>query len=563
MKRLSVLVIALAAGALLSGTTQAQPDKFLGRNVKDWQKDLKSATATTRANAAFALGKIGPEADEALPALVQLLREDKDAGVRDAAAMAIGRIVKRGLADADVINVLCDLLTKDPDHKVKRSAAVALGQCAKESPQVRAALEKALDDGSKGVKQNAAWALGEVCENAAEPPVSGLRKALADNDWLVKRDAAIALGKLHAKDRVRVAVPDLADCVKHDYIELKKAACYALVELITPKDTKAVRILVECCKNPKEDIEVRGNAALALSNVGGEEAKVAAPVLLTLLRSNDLELKRRAALAFRSTGEAGKVAENDLIAALKHKDTEMRYNAAMALGGVKSHKAVPALVERIADTQETEQVRVAGAVALLDIDKCNEAVAAVPRLIEILDNPKQPAIVRWRILWSLRVHKDDLLKYDQLFTTMTKILTEPNLKTVTSSSGHNSGKMLRYDCAFLLGVLKAEKAPAEVLAVLQEFLQDDSIRIYTGSTATGGGAKVEGSGGGKGTVSERGDEDGRIMAIKALERIGPDRVKGHKDILEQLHKMAANNSMFEPQIRQAAQQALAKLEPKK
>jgi hypothetical protein len=195
---------------------------------------------------------------------------------------------------------------------------------------------------------------------------------------------------------------------------------------------------------------------------------------------------------------------------------------------------------------------VAAAVALLTIGDCKEAVAVVPQLIEVLDDPKQPAIVRWRLLWSLRVHQGALKKYDKLFSAMSKALTEPGLKEA------KSGKMLRYDCAFLLSVLWQKEAPDAVLPVLQDFLHDDTIRIYTGITGTVGGAKVEGSGGSKGTVSEEGFEDGRIMAIEALDRLGHQRVMAHPEIIAQLQKMAANNSKFEDRVREKSGNLLTK-----
>jgi HEAT repeat protein len=553
MQRICAILLVLGAAALAAGPGRAS-DKFLGKTAAEWQKDLGSDKAPVRASAAFALGKIGPDANAALPALTAALRQDKDASVRDAAALAVGRIVKRGQAPADLVNALCDLLAKDADVKVKRSAAVALGQCASDTPQVRGALEKAAADPSKGLKQNAAWALGELCEKAKNPPVAALRTALGDSDKLVKRDAAIALGKLEDHDAARKAVPDLVACVNHEYIELQKAACFALVELVEPGDKKTAEILAKICKDKDKDLEVRQNAALALSNIGGPEARAGAEVLLEVLQKGDLDLKRRAALAFRNTGEAGKIAQDDLIALLKHRDDELRYNSTVALGGLKSGKAVPALVERMADMQEKENVRIASAVSLFDIGKCPEAAAAVPKLIEILQNPKQPAVVRWRLLWALRVHQGDLLKYDQLFTTMKNVLGEQGLQEQMSSSGHASGKMLRYDCAFLLSVLKQKAAPDEVVPVLKDFLYDDHIRIYTGVKTGTGGAKVEGGGGGGGSVNEQGDQDGRIMAIKAIQQLGHDRVKGNAAILDQLRKMTM--PPFEPEIREAAQAVL-------
>jgi HEAT repeat protein len=548
MQRTSVLLV--LAAALAAGPARAS-DQFLGKTAAEWQKDLTSDKAAVRASAAFALGKIGPDANAALPALTAALRQDKDAAVRDAAAVAVGRIARRGQADAAVIDALCQALAADPDVKVKRSAAVALGQCATDTPQVRAALEKAALDPSKGLKQNAAWALGELCEKAKEPPVAALRAALADADKLVKRDAAAALGKLQAREAVRPAVPDLLACLGHDYLELKKAACVALVELVRPEDVQAAQVLAGVCSNLKEDIEVRFNAALALSNVGGSHAAAAVEILHDVLRVGDLDLKRRAALALRNTGTAGKVAEDTLLTALKHPDDRLRHNAAVALGGIKSTRAVPALVERLADPREQEPIRVSAAVALFGVGLCPEAVAAVPKLLEVLEDPNQPALVRGRVLWALRVHREELLKYDRLFVAMKKVLAEPGLKY---QRRQKSGKMLRYDCAFLLGVLKGPGVPEEALPVLHQFLHDNRIRIFTG-IGSSARPRLPEQQGDDAEVVEEGTQDGRIMAIKALERVGHDRAKAHRRMIAQL-RLLSDGPAFEPEIRDAARTVL-------
>jgi HEAT repeat protein len=555
MNRLLVLMVALFAGVLLSGTGLSLADNFLGRSADQWQNDLGSADDTTRTNAAFALGKIGSEADLALPALVRLLQEDKNAGVREAAALAIGRIVRRG-GSGDAIKALCAALASDVDYTVKRSAAVALGQIAVDTPEVRGTLEKALDDQpadgrGKGLKQNVAWALGEVCEKAGKPPVTSLRKALRDSDKLVKRDAAIAIGKLAAKDAAQAAVPDLVACVGHDYLELRKAACFSLVELVGPNDDAARRALAKVCGNPKEDVEILCNAALALGNIGGPEAKAAVPILRDMLKGNSLDLKKRAALGFRHMGETAKQALPELLNALKHEDAGLRYNVAVALGGLKFPEAVPALVERIVDDKEKEQVRAAACMALQTTGLCDQAIAAVNALVGVLDNPKQPVLVRERILWSLRVHNTDLLKYDTVLNAMTKLLTEPGLKTRQSSTGQNSGKMLWYDTAFLLGVLMGPEAPEAVMPVLQEFMGDDHVRIFLGLKVASTGTGKERPMSDKSTVNESGDSDGRIMALKALGRIGKDRVMVNVAIMNQLRKMRAGPP-FEPEIQQEA-----------
>jgi HEAT repeat protein len=556
-------ILLTVAGLLLP--VVPSPADYLGKSAAQWQAELASKDLKVKRGAAFALGKLGAQALGSVPALTTCLQNDKDAGVRETAAYALGQILPRGRAAPGVVKLLLAHLAADADPRVKRSAAVALGHCADDSAEVRVALEKALNDADAGVRQNAVWALGELCQQSETAPIDSFRKALKDSDKLIKRDAALALGKIityqatdnenaDARERHRVAavrelaqpaVADLLACVKHDYLELRKAACGTLADLVHAKHTEAIPILAQACKD--EDLEVKRNAALALASIGGKGTEPAIPVLQEALRNGDIEVKRLAALAFRNLGPAAKGALPDLRKALTHADDELRYSAALGMGGLKKEAApaVPDLVRRVTDDKEKLNVRVASAMALQVIGACDEATDAVGSLVKILDDPKQPPRVRERVLWALRVHGNDLTNYEDVFTAMKKILTEPGL----GESGGRSGKMLRYDSAFLLGVFKQSQTPDEVFPVLLSFLKDTTIRIYTGLQGPTGGVK-EGSSS-KGNVSEQGGEDGRKMAIQALKRIGAGRVKSHPEILAQVRSLR-DDPEIQAKLREAA-----------
>jgi len=75
----------------------------------------------SRRAAAYALGKMGPEAKMAIPALTELLR-DKDTEVRQAAAYALGAM---GPEANTAIPALTELL-KDEYEQVRKAAAEAL-----------------------------------------------------------------------------------------------------------------------------------------------------------------------------------------------------------------------------------------------------------------------------------------------------------------------------------------------------------------------------------------------------------------------------------------------------
>src|SRR5262245_23799331 len=51
---------------------------YEGRRVRSWLEQLKSDDREARAQAIFALGAIGPGAEEAVPALTTILQQDDD-----------------------------------------------------------------------------------------------------------------------------------------------------------------------------------------------------------------------------------------------------------------------------------------------------------------------------------------------------------------------------------------------------------------------------------------------------------------------------------------------------
>src|SRR5437870_4709253 len=102
MRRLHGLVAAGLALACLPCMVRGQ--QFLGKNAQQWQAELAAGkSAAERRSAAFALGKIGKGAREALGNLTARL-DDLDADVREATAFAIGEICDAaGIAPPDAL----------------------------------------------------------------------------------------------------------------------------------------------------------------------------------------------------------------------------------------------------------------------------------------------------------------------------------------------------------------------------------------------------------------------------------------------------------------------------
>ena len=91
------------------------------KRVEDWTEMLRDANVVARCTAARALGQMGAQARDALPALLQAL-QDREPLVRDAVAEAIGCI---GPDSQDAILALMHALT-DTNSFVQATAAKAL-----------------------------------------------------------------------------------------------------------------------------------------------------------------------------------------------------------------------------------------------------------------------------------------------------------------------------------------------------------------------------------------------------------------------------------------------------
>ena len=545
----------LLAIVILFGLTSADraAAQFLGKDVADWTRDLDTDDARARRNAAFALGKLGAAATPAVPSLQRTLTGDKDAKVREAAAFAIGEIGQRVQRTASlgktVVGTLMAALSDD-DPLVRRSALYALGSLV-DSSGARPEVEKLLDDRSPEVRQNAAWALGRMGSGA----VARLGSALRDPDTLVKRDAAGSLGLIAQTDPtgVRAALGELAGLANHSDAEVKKAALAAIILCIGPEDARNERVLQPLQRALLDgDEEVRRNAAFALCNVGGASAAPALDVLLESLRHGDLDLKRQAATGIRNLGSHAQKALPDLEAALKQNDPQLRGAAALALGGLGklAGPTIPSLAQMVCDVREPIDNRVEAATALSIIGDDKRALDIVPRLLAVLTNPNEDEKVRERVLWSLRVHNVRLSKIDGVVPAFRRVLSEP---------GTEKNRMLRYDAAFLTGMLLRGDAPAEAFPVLLEYLKDDSIQVYRNKAVLVQGGGLETSGG-KTSAREVGEGDGRKLAVDALDRIGPAAVRQHPEIIAQLRRLAADDRVV-ASFRQQCREFASRVEP--
>jgi HEAT repeat protein len=170
------------------------------------------SNATRRADAAYAIGEFLETTGIAAEATA--IANDKDPGVRAAAASALGRLNDDGagalstalgdstsavklaaLASAGIVNTFSDVasvakLTGDPDPLVRRRAAEILDQMhAKDS--VASLIVLAQKDSDANVRGAACHALGTIGDSSATPALTSI--AANDSDGLVRDLAQMAL----------------------------------------------------------------------------------------------------------------------------------------------------------------------------------------------------------------------------------------------------------------------------------------------------------------------------------------------------------------------------------
>jgi beta-lactamase regulating signal transducer with metallopeptidase domain/HEAT repeat protein len=194
--------------------------------LNTWLSQVITSTATSASTAATKLlqgEQQGTPPDTAL--LGRILRTDKDAGVRKAAAWALhGR--------RDGVPLLVERLNVDEDGEVRETAAWALAGTS--NPQALAALAKALrSDRDADTRGTAAWALG----HSADADLAALEAGLGDTDPDVREKALWAMGhRVHTQ-----APPRVVAMLKDDDKDVRVMAAWVLGNVLDKQTIPALR----------------------------------------------------------------------------------------------------------------------------------------------------------------------------------------------------------------------------------------------------------------------------------------------------------------------------------
>jgi HEAT repeat protein len=271
-------------------------------------KMLKHKHWSVRRDAAEVLGRIGPPARAAIPALTKALRDvDKASGignkdVRLSAAEALWRVGRRV---EPVLPGLVRVLNKNAYPDVRVKAAAIVGRIGPEAREAVPALIKCLKDTrlysegygydfKKYQKMRAAplLALAQIGPGA-KAAIPAIKEALADKNPGTRVQAARAFWKVGGE--AKFAVPVLTAELKDNSILVRRWAAEGLAEMGV-QAKRSILALIKALKD--EDEEVGSRVAFALGQMG-REAKAAVPALLEALKSKEILIREAAANALK------------------------------------------------------------------------------------------------------------------------------------------------------------------------------------------------------------------------------------------------------------------------
>ncbi len=343
-------------------------------------RQLKSGTAGTRKKAARELWR-DPN-PRALNALADALLTDADAGVRQIAASALGRMQDPGRYEP-LIRALQD---KDPD--VIRSATLGLRRATEE--RVILGLVPLLRHPNFNVRTSAAqaidtirWAPKEREERLWFMVAKGWfeRAAAAGAEAIPALQMAVQTGPVSTAIRAIEALAKISDA---NIVKLLRAAlqsqepgvCIAAADgLGRVGGGEAVEALIASLQH--HHAQVRAASVQSLGILGAAEATM---LICKMLEDKDWEVRREAATAL---GKFNNPEASDPVAkALDDPDGDVREAAAIALGKIGDRRAVFPLVMALKD--EVSSVRRIAAAGLSRIDPDWVSLAETRRAAEKL-----------------------------------------------------------------------------------------------------------------------------------------------------------------------------------
>jgi HEAT repeat protein len=305
---------------------EPNPDpKRIQRQVRERLAALESAnTDAARAAAVRELGRLGPAARRAVPALAGLLK-DRSPQVRLESAFALLKIDQARAKEAfDALAALLEdkeaapyhiflvVYMKDIRPASKEAVAGSLALVRHKNPLATVAGCIALDN------------LGPQAKDATDM----LERALKDDNVLIRTRAALGLARIDPQNADR-AVPVLRQALEDRDFDVRHHAAVALLEIDRTQLPAVTEALAPSLKDPS--LNVRLGTVEFLLEYDPVKARAALPVLVAALGDKDPKTRLRVVKPLIGLGAAGADVEKELRAHFKDPDAAV---AAAAVGAV-------------------------------------------------------------------------------------------------------------------------------------------------------------------------------------------------------------------------------------
>jgi len=289
--------------------------------------------------------------------------------------------VFRLVDDIVTVELVPDLLSRidGKDPVVKMHLINTLSRF--ETPEVHKALQEALKDPNKLVRQAALACLSRMKGTVDVRIIAAL---LLDPDVDVINKAIDVMIHLNHPDTVKYLVA----AMKSENEFSRRAAVEVLNEIGT---TSSIKFLLEAVAD--EDWWVRSRASDALARIGGERVIDA---VLELFKDKDENIRRAAIEILNSCGD--KRAIDQLMEATKDQDWWVSERAADALASIGDKRAVPAILKMLDRNDKSLPVAITALGRLGD-------VSLLPKIAAFLKRPEKE--VRVAAIDSLAVLTDD------------------------------------------------------------------------------------------------------------------------------------------------------------
>lgn len=323
------------------------------KTVQEWIQQLSSPSAKLRGEAIEALAQYGPNAQEAVPALIKIFN-DRDPHLRVEATLTLAKI---GTA---AVPGLIDGL-RDGSANIQMGCCLTLGHLGKKAREAIDPLRQMTRAGSAAVRCHAAQAMWRIDRSLAPEVLPVLAKVLGTEDRAIQFGALTTLSQMG--EQAQPAADAVAALLRSPDRQLQVAAAVCLAN-IAPSASNYLPALLAGLAD--QEVTVRRDAALALShmNLSGAGADVAA-ALAKALRDDDLEVEHSASVALAHLGAP---AVAPLVEALASEKASVRRYAILALDQM-GKTAAPALpkLRALAQADPDEMTRVMAADAVTAI----------------------------------------------------------------------------------------------------------------------------------------------------------------------------------------------------